>query len=111
MGAEPEELSKVFGAATTPTATLALKAAVDVDLDVLFDQAAAASPHRTGAILRPMERRSLEGTSRQLSMPSRVGSESRPSVPHSGIRCARRTLAARGAVDFLRLRSGRAARN
>jgi hypothetical protein len=66
---EPEQLGQVFGAAPSPAAALALEAASDVHFDVLF---ITPLPLRTGASLRPMERRSEEGIKCQLSIPSRL---------------------------------------
>ena len=63
-----------------------------------------------GCSTSPAERQSAHLPERLLGEPWWEANQDQV-VPHSGIRCARRTLAARGAVDFLRLRSGRAARN
>ena len=46
MGVEPEELREVFSTASAPAAALAFKATVDLDLEVLFDDSAAAAHGR-----------------------------------------------------------------
>ena len=46
VGLQPEELSEMFGAGTTPRTALAFKAPIDVHFDILFDHPAAAA-HRS----------------------------------------------------------------